>query len=263
MRFPLVGALVSVIALSSPAAAQERPFLFSVTTADDSQPAARFDYDLGIGERAFQSDIANQPEHRIGVQASYRRLTLLARLGVATEGSSYQSSQSGELLYSVLGPGHRVAFAAGGGLLHEADGVNVLLARVVTGRLTRSSETYGNLLFQGPLAAGRDALDVITSVGWARKLSHGLSAGIEAIGEDLEGFWEAEEARAVPGCWSAHRCTFRRTGKHWQLSATGGPVFHPSNTGRVSNALRDLPPETRRTSYAFKVALSVALSSDP
>ena len=263
MRFPLVGALVSVIALSSPAAAQERPFLFSVTTADDSQPAARFDYDLGIGERAFQSDIANQPEHRIGVQASYGRLTLLARLGVATEGSSYQSSQSGELLYSVLGPGHRVAFAAGGGLLHEADGVNVLLARVVTGRSTRSSETYGNLLFQGPLAAGRDALDVITSVGWARKLSHGLSAGIEAIGEDLEGFWEAEEAEGGARLLVGPSVHVSPPGKHWQLSATGGPVFHPSNTGRVSNALRDLPPETRRTSYAFKVALSVALSSDP
>ena len=76
-----------------------------MTTADDSQPAARFDYDLGIGERAFQSDIANQPEHRIGVQASYGRMTLLARLGVATEGSSYQSSQSGELLDSVSGRG--------------------------------------------------------------------------------------------------------------------------------------------------------------
>jgi hypothetical protein len=50
-------------------------------------------------------------------------------------------------------------------------------------------------------------------------------------------------------------------GRRWQLTATGGPVFHPSDTGRVSGALRDLPPDTRRTSNALKVALSNALVS--
>jgi len=34
----------------------------------------------------------------------------------------------------------------------------------------------------------------ITSVGWARKLPHGVSLGIEAIGKDLEGFWDSKEA---------------------------------------------------------------------
>lgn len=39
----------------------------------------------------------------------------------------------GEALYSILAPANRVALAAGGGMLHEADGVNVLLARFVGG----------------------------------------------------------------------------------------------------------------------------------
>src|SRR5437660_8013593 len=43
------------------------------------------------------------------------------------------------------------------------------------------------------MSSERDALDLITSVGWARKLSRGMSLGVEAIGEDLEGFWKAEE----------------------------------------------------------------------
>jgi hypothetical protein len=43
------------------------------------------------------------------------------------------------------------------------------------------------------------------------------------------------------------------------LNATGGPVFHPSNTGLSSDALRDLPPTTDRVSYAVKVGLTYRL----
>lgn len=69
------------MALAPPVVAQERPFIFSVATAPDSKPAVRVDYDLGVGERAFQSDSSNQPEQRVGVQASRGRLTLLGRVG--------------------------------------------------------------------------------------------------------------------------------------------------------------------------------------
>jgi hypothetical protein len=257
----LIIACAVIVGTVVPAAAQERPFLFTTTTAENGKPALRFDYDVGIGERAFQSDIANQPEQRIGVQASRGRLTVLARFGIAEVGSAYQSSQSGEALYSLLGPARGVALAAGGGMLHEADGVNVLLARVVAGRNTDASRLYGNLLFQKPLSAGRDALDLITSVGWARKFSRGVSLGVEAIGEDLEGFWEPDEAEGGARLLAGPSLHVSPAGRRWQLTATGGPVFHPSDTGRGSGALRDLPPDTRRASYAFKVSLSIALVS--
>jgi hypothetical protein len=183
-----------IVAAVTPAAAQERPFLFSVTTAPAGNPAVRLDYDVGVGERAFQSDTANRPEQRVGVQATYRRLTLLARVGIAEVGSAYQSSQSGEVFYSMLGPKRGVTLAAGGGVLHEAGGVDVLLARVVAGRNAESWQLHGNVLFQKPMSSDRDAVDLITSVGWSRRLSHCVSLGVEAIGEDLEGFWESEEA---------------------------------------------------------------------
>jgi hypothetical protein len=257
MRRFLLCALI--VATAVPAAAQERPFLFSVTTAAEAKPALRFDYDVGVGERAFQSDITNQPEQRLGVQASSGRVTLVARFGIAEVGSSYQSSQSGEALYSFFGQGRPIALAAGGGLLHEAGGVNVLLMRVVAGRSTTSSHLYGNALFQKPLSSERDTVDVITSVGWARKLSRAVSMGVEAIGEDLEGFWETEEAEGGARLLAGPSLHIS-PGSRWQLTATGGPVFHPSDTGRSSGALRDLPPDMRRTGYAFKVALSIALA---
>jgi hypothetical protein len=145
-------------------------------------------------------------------------------------------------------------------MLHEASGVNVLLMRVVAGRSTESSHVFGNALFQKPLSSERDAVDVITSVGWARKITRAVSLGVEAIGEDFEGFWDSEEAEGGARLLAGPSLHIS-PGQRWQLTATGGPVFHPSDTGRGSGALRDLPPETRRTSYAFKVALSIGLAS--
>lgn len=254
----------ALILTAAPAAAQERPFLFLTTTSEATKPAARFDYDVGLGEHAFQSDNSNQPEQRFGVHATLGRLTFLGRFGISDVGSSYQSSQSGEVLYSLIAPGRRVALAAGGGMLHEAEGITVLLARVIAGRNTDASRLYGNLLFQKPLSSRieRDAIDLITSIGWARKLTYGVSLGAEAVGEDLEGFWDAQEAEGGARLLVGPSLHLSPPKGRWQLTATGGPVFHPADTGRTSTALRDLPPDTRGTSYAFRVSLSIGLTAD-
>jgi hypothetical protein len=259
LRLTLVVALIIVAA--TPAVAQERPFLFSIATVPEAKPAVRFDIDVGVGEQVFHSDAGNQLEQRIGIQASHGRLTLLARVGIADVGSSYQSSQSGEALYALLGRGSPVSVAAGGGVLHEPGGVNVLLARVVAGRNTDAWRLHGNLLFQKPMSSERDGLDLITSVGLARKVSHGVSLGVEAVGEDLEGFWDSQEAEGGARLLAGPSLHVSPSGQRWQFVATGGPLFHPSNTERSSGALRDLPPDTRRISYAFKVSLSIALTS--
>jgi hypothetical protein len=255
--------LVAIVACAAtPAAAQERPFLFSIATTAKSTPAIRFDYDVGTSERTFQSDATSRPEQRIGAQAALGRLTLLARFGISDVGSSYQSSQSGELLYSMLGNERAaVAVAAGGGVLHEAGGVNVLLARLTAGHNADSWLLHGNMVFQKPMSSGRDELDVVTSLGWARKFAHGVSLGAEMVGEDLEGFWEAEEAEGGARLLVGPSVRVAPAGRKWQLIATGGPLFHPSDTGRASAALRDLPPETRSGSYVFKAALSISLDA--
>src|SRR5262245_56872711 len=103
MRIAL--AFTALILAAAPAVAQERPFLFLTTTSEATKPAARFDYEVGLGEHAFQSDNSNQPEQRFGVHATLGRLTFLGKFGVSDVGSSYQSSQSGEALYSLIAPG--------------------------------------------------------------------------------------------------------------------------------------------------------------
>ena len=158
----------------------------------------------------------------------------------------------------MLNPAGQVTLAAGGGMLHEPSGVNVMLARVVMSQNTPGWRLQGNLLFQKPFSSERDSVDLITSVGWARKLAHGVSLGVEAIGEDLEGFWDSEEAEGGARLLAGPSLHISPAGRRWQLTATGGPMFHPSDTNRSSGAFRDLPPETNvrathsRLQYQFR-----------
>ena len=258
----VLGAWFLVLLCANNAAAQDRPFLFSVTTAvaDPSKPSMRIDYDVGAGERAFQSGTGNQPEQRIGIQATRGRFTMIGRVGLVAAGSAYQSAQAGEVLVSLVEPSQsRFAVAAGGGVQHEAGGVDVLLGRIVGGRESDTWRLHGNLLFQKPLATGRDSVDLITTVGWARKLTPTLALGVEGVAEDLEGFWDSQEAEGGARLLLGPSLHIAPSGRKWQLTATGGPAFHPSDTGRSSAALRDLPPTEKRIGYGARVGLAMRL----
>jgi hypothetical protein len=257
----LLGLLAVAILLGfsvRPASAQDRPFVFSLTTARDvAKPAVRVDYDLGVGERTFTAGSANGAEQRVGVQASLGRWTLVGRFGLRSAGDTYATSQQGEVLFSVLAPSASgLSLAVGGGMLHEVGGTDVLLARVTGGHETASWRAHGNVLLQKPLAAGRDAVDLITSVGWAARLTPALALGVEGIGEDLEGFWEAEEAEGGARLLVGPSMHIAPPGRRWQLSLAGGPMFHPASSTRESVALRDLPATTSKTGYAVKMSFS-------
>jgi hypothetical protein len=258
MRQLIWAALVSICVHPTFASAQDRPFVFSLTTATDaSTPHIRADYEVGLGDHMFHQQTTNGPEQRLGIHASVRRLTFVAHVGVAAATDTYQTSQHGEMLVSVFAPGaSRTALAIGGGVLHEAGGVNVLLARFVAGHERTSNRVWGNLLFQKPFSGTRDALDVITSVGWAARVTPTWALGVEAIGEDLEGFWEAEEAEGGARILIGPTAHVAPPQKRWQVSVAGGPTFHPKTTGRTSGALRDLPATTAARDYAVRTTFA-------
>jgi len=260
MAVRLVGSLCLLLLVVAPAAAQDRPFLLSVAVgpAPDDRPALRVDYDLGAGEQMFQSSESIQPEQRIGVHASQGRLTLLGRVGLVTEGSAYQSAQSGELLVSLTDPQRKgLAIAAGGGVLHEAEGTMVLLVRTTVAHESATWRLHGNVVLQKPFDPERDAIDLMTSVGCAVRITPSFAIGLEGIAEDIEGFWEADEAEGGARVLAGPSIHIAPHGRRWQLNATGGPTLHPADTGRSSGAIRDLPPATRRVGYAVKTGITV------
>jgi hypothetical protein len=243
-----------------PVFAQDQPFVFSVTLPSEpvTKPSVLVAYDVGVGEQPFRAEIENGPEQRIGMQASMKRWTFLARVGVATASGAYETTSSGEVLYSLLSRAtSSVGLAVGGGLLHEAGGADVWLARVVADRKTDNWRVGGNVLFQFPHGEpDRDPVDVISTAGWTRRVSRSVGLGVEGIGEDLEGFWDPAEAEGGARLLIGPSLHVAPPAGKWQVTVTGGPMFHPTNSDRSSAAVRDLPPITQRTGYAMRASVA-------
>jgi hypothetical protein len=251
--------LAAAIFVAVPAAAQDRPFLFSVSTPTEvSTPSFRLEYDVGAGEQMFQSSTANQPEQRVAAQASWRRLTVIGRFGVvALTDAPNRSTQSGEMLISLLDQRQaRISMAAGGGVQREPDGVTVLLARVTAAHDAATWRLHGNVLFQKPLDPTRDTLDLAFTSGWSYRVTSGVSVGVEEVAEDLEGFWDPHEAEGGARILVGPSFHLAPHGRAWQFTATGGPAFHPVSTARISDAVRDLPPVSGRIGYAVRAGLT-------
>jgi hypothetical protein len=249
-----VGLLRPDVAAAQPAPVADRPFLFSVSTPRSDTRQASVFIDTGVGERSFDLVQGEAPEHRIGLQASLgHRLTLMARLGVSDSRTGVQSSQQGELLYSVLhAPARQASLAIGLGVRHEAEGVNVVLGRVAAGRALGDWRVDGNALFEKPYAAVRDAVDLITTFGVARRIAPAVHVGVELIGEDLEGFWEADEAEGGARILVGPSIRLAPPSARWQVSVAGGPVFHATRSAIRSDAPRSLPDGGGRDGYAVR-----------
>jgi hypothetical protein len=237
---------------------QDRRFLFSVSTLPTEKSHASVQLDSGFGERPFDITDTDRPEQRFSIQAALgTRVTFLGRVGLASDERDLHHSQQGELLYSVAqAPKAEGSLAIGMGIRHESSGVNVLLGRVVAGRSFDAWRLDGNALFEKPYAVGRDAVDLITTVGVSRRLFPAVYAGAELIGEDLEGFWEADEAEGGARLLIGPSLRIAPTTKRWQVSVAGGPVIHATRSDRISEATRGLSMSNGGSGYAVRAALS-------
>jgi hypothetical protein len=248
--------------VAAPAASQERPFVFSLANVRTENPVSttliRVDYDLGGGERFFQQDRGDHPEQQIALHATHGRFTLVGRTNLVSTGGTIESAVSGEVIVALRrAERFGASLAAGGGVLREIGGVNVLTARVIAGRETETWRLHGNVIFQKPLDPARDTVDLITSAGWARRVTAALALGVEAIGEDLEGFWDPAEAEGGARLLVGPSVRVAPARRRWQLLLAGGPALHARDTGRTSDATRALPPSDRRSGYAVKAALAI------
>jgi hypothetical protein len=262
----IVSAFLLLVAMNASSLAaqstttQDRPFLFSISTPRTEKPHASVHVETSFGERPFDLTEGDRPEQRIGVQASIgHRLTFLARVGVVSERSSAQTSQQGEVLFNVLqSPGHHASVATGLGIRHEPQGVNVLLGRVAAGRTFTAWRVDGNALFEKPLSVDRDAMDVITTFGVARQVMRAVHVGLEMIGEDLEGFWDPNEAEGGARLLVGPSVRVAPSSAKWQVGAAGGPMVHATRSAVVSDATRSLPVSAAKDGYAVRVSLSYA-----
>jgi hypothetical protein len=256
-------ALIGFVAASaaaqvSPTPVQDRQFMFSVSTPPTDVRHATVHLESGFGARAFDVTNSDRPEQRFGVQAAVgHRFTFLGRVGLSSDERDVRSSQQAELLFGVLeAPESQSSLAVGLGMRHESAGVNVLLGRVAAGRSFAAWRLDGNALIEKPYSIGRDPVDLITTFGVSRRILPSFHAGIELIGEDLEGFWVVEEAEGGARLLIGPSIRIAPPAKRWQIGVAGGPMLHATRSARSSDAFRGLPPSNSDSSYALRASLS-------
>jgi hypothetical protein len=96
-------------------------------------------------------------------------------------------------------------------------------------------------------------------MGVARHVLPALHVGVEMIGEDLEGFWEAEEAEGGARILLGPSIRPAPPSARWQLSVAGGPVLHATRSAGTSVATRSLPSSGGRNGFAVRASWSYGL----
>ena len=255
MEFARASAIgVSLIMCTRALGAQATPFLFGVTpSAGASKSVAAFGYyELGYGERTFEPVAGDRLEQALGVRATIgSSVMLLARTGVTTLGGDTRVSPRGEVLYT-RSIGSSVHVTGGVGYAREYSRTDVMLGRFGIGRMTSRSLINGNLMLEKPMSGERDAVDLISTVGAGRRLGSSVTLSVEAVGQDLEGFWDPEEKDGGARLMAGPTIAIAPPTARWQLTVGGGPILHATRSGFASAADRPLPA---RNGYVLRSAV--------
>lgn len=237
-----VAPLLAVLALAPRVQAQGRPFVFTVTTqAPSASERWSVQYEVGYAERTAVPLGYDGLEQRSRIQGALGRgFTVLGQVGLGTGDGPPRSTQEIEVLKDVVPPGGLLPLALGVGARREWDGGTVLTARAAAGHAFGDSSLFGNLRVEKPLAEGRDAVDLVTSLGWRHRVGSGIHAGVEAVGEDLEGFWDAEEAEGGAKVFIGPSLHYAPPGRRIEALLCGGPIVYGTRSGRSSPADRPL-----------------------
>jgi len=236
-------ALTAVFAACSmTAGAQERPFLYTLTPSGEASAPVVLNYGAAYGRGTFDPLGGDRLEQTAGVQAALTRsVTVYGRFGLALDRSETSTSQHVELLMRLTDSADRmVDFSAGPGYRREYGGTDVLLARAILGRTFPKWQLYGNFLFEKPLASDRDKIDLFMTTGWSYSLTSSVRLGIEAVGQDLEGFWEENEAEGGAVLFVGPTLSLDIPLTPWTYTIGGGPIVRATKSSRSNNAPRDI-----------------------
>ncbi|MGY4383983.1 hypothetical protein ACVWYN_001009 [Pedobacter sp. UYP24] len=240
--------LIALIGLGFTASAQQaaQPFLYTVNSLTGQEPQWNLHYSGSYGARTsgqFGYDGMGQQFGVKGYLGNRFTLYATAAIGFANRGG-VTSSQQAEVLRDLIGGGKRSeGFRLGIGLGASRDWSNVKSAtsRVVLSFDQSKWRATGNLRFEKAFDNSRDKLDFISSVGFQYRLSPSLFLGFEAVGQDLEGFWEANEAEGGAKLMVGPSLNLSPANSKLSFSFSGGPVFYATRSNALpSEAIREL-----------------------
>ncbi|MFA6087703.1 hypothetical protein [Mucilaginibacter sp.] len=241
-----------------------QPFMFSVNTLTANAPAWSVNYASSYGERATGPFGYDGMDHQLAIKGYLgNRFTFYANtaLGFARNGS-VNSSQQAEVLHDFVGgtQTHGARFGLGLGVNRDFTNVAAIFSRVTASVDLASWRLGGNLRFEKAFDKARDGIDLVTSVGFQHRITGPFFAGVEAVGEDLEGFWEADEAEGGAKLLVGPSINMTPNNSRFSFSVCGGPVFYATRSTVISStAIRDVGTLASQNGYTIRAMVSFNL----
>lgn len=241
-----------------------QPFLFSVNTLTANTPLWSVNYAGGYGERTAGSFGYDGVDQQLAVKGYLgNRFTFLAAasLGFANSGGT-TSAQQAEVIRDFIGGQKAIGARFGVGLGANRDFSNTaaIFSRITAAYDAAAWRVGGNLKFEKAFNKNRDGIDLITSVGFQHRIAGPFFAGIEAVGQDLEGFWEKDEAEGGAKLLIGPSINVNPYRSRFSFSVCGGPVFYATHSTVVpSAAIRDVGTLASQNGYTIRAMVAFNL----
>lgn len=228
--------------------AQPQPFLFTINTLNPSARGWSLNYSGGYGQRTVTPLGFDGVDQNIAVKGYLgAKFTLVASMGVGfgTKGN-VNSLQQAEVLRDFIG-GNKpegVRIGASFGFRREFNSDKVALSRITAAFENQQWKLGGNVRFEKAFDKNRDDMDVISSIGVHRQIAGQLYGGFEAVGQDLEGFWEADEAEGGARVLIGPSLNYAPVSSRFAFTLCGGPIIyatHSTVTPGNQFPVRELP----------------------
>lgn len=241
-----------------------QPFLFSVNTLTGGKPYWNLHYSGTYGERTtgqFGYDGLGQQFGVKGYLGSRFTLYATAAVGFAHDGG-VTSAQQAEVIRDLVGGKVPEGFRLGAGLGLSRDWSNVksAISRITLSFDKTKWRATGNLRFEKAFDSSRDKLDFISSLGFQHRISDCWSLGFEAVGQDLEGFWEKDEAEGGAKLMVGPSVNIVPANSKLSFSLSGGPVFYATRSNAIpSEAIREIGALASGNGYSVRALINFNL----
>jgi hypothetical protein len=249
---------------SSPGNLPVQPFLFSVNTLSGSTPYWALNVSTNYAQRttgAFGYDGADQQLAIKGYLGNRLTFYANAELGFANNGR-VASAQQAEIIRDFVGGKTAYGIRLGVGLGGNRDFSNVgaIFSRITASYDAPRWRLGGNLRIEKAFANSRDGIDLVTSFGYQHRISGPVFAGFEIMGQDLEGFWETDEAEGGAKLLIGPSINVAPANSRFSLSFSGGPVFYATHsTAIASGAIRDIGNSAAQNGYSIRAMVAFNL----
>jgi hypothetical protein len=243
---------------STPAMAQPQPFQFTINTLNPTARGWSLNYNGGYGQRTVTPLGYDGIDQNIGVKGYLgAKFTFLASMGIGFgNNGDIKSLQQVEALRDFIGGNLPSGFRLGAGLgfRREFNNDKVALSRVSAAYESINWRLGANVRFEKAFDKDRDGMDIISSIGVHRQISGSLFGGIEAVGQDLEGFWQTDEAEGGARLLVGPSLNFAPAASRFSFTLCGGPIIYATHSTPAFNefAVRELP-----TSNGFTMKFNV------